>query len=188
MPRVSNAEKLKSRRRILDAASAQFREKGIEATSLSDVMKAAGMTHGGFYRHFTDKDELVAAAFRNAVDDLISEIEALPDRSVRDRARADYIATYLSQDHVDRRAAGCPLAALGSELARVGGGTRTGTAEAVDRVATFLGADGVPAGGYALLSLLVGAVTLARLADDPAQSQAILDAARAAAEKLTPAS
>ena len=61
MPRMSEAEKQKSHRRILDAAARLFRERGIEATSVADVMKAAGMTHGGFYRHFDSKEDLVSA-------------------------------------------------------------------------------------------------------------------------------
>ena len=76
MPRMSEAEKRKSHRRILDAASRLMREKGIGSTSVSDVMKAARLTHGGFYRHFSSKDELVAAAFQHAVDDVVKGIEA----------------------------------------------------------------------------------------------------------------
>ncbi len=64
--RVSNAEKQKSRSRIIEAASRRFREAGIEGTGLSDIMKDAGMTHGGFYKHFEDKDALVQAALAEA--------------------------------------------------------------------------------------------------------------------------
>ncbi|MGB0904935.1 MAG: TetR family transcriptional regulator, partial [Mangrovicoccus sp.] len=67
MARQSKAEKQKSHARILEAAAQVFREKGIEATSLADVMTAAGLTHGGFYRHFASKEALVAAAFHHAV-------------------------------------------------------------------------------------------------------------------------
>ena len=116
MPRMSEAEKRKSHDRILDAASRLFRERGIEATSVSDVMKAAGLTHGGFYRHFGSKEELVGAAFRAAVEEVQSELRA---------ARQRYLALYLSTEHLCDRAHGCPLAALGAEVARLDGDVRS---------------------------------------------------------------
>ena len=75
MPRMSEAEKQRSHSRIVDAAARLFRKRGIEATSVADVMKAAGMTHGGFYRHFASKADLVAAAFQHAVDDVVAKVE-----------------------------------------------------------------------------------------------------------------
>ncbi|MEL6618022.1 MAG: helix-turn-helix domain-containing protein, partial [Pseudomonadota bacterium] len=78
MPKMSADEKRQSHERILKAASRLFRERGIEATSVADVMKAAGLTHGGFYRHFSSKDALVAAAFGHAVDEVLSAVEAAP--------------------------------------------------------------------------------------------------------------
>lgn len=183
MPRVSDAEKQKSHQRILDAAAGLFREKGIETTSVAEVMKAAGMTHGGFYRHFSGKDELVNAAFRNAVNDAVGELEKSTDGPARADARAAYMATYLSQEHVDNRRIGCPIAALGSELARTNGATKGETADAVERVAALLQEGREDQSGYTRLALLVGAVTLARLVDE-ARSQSILDAAASGVSQL----
>ncbi len=179
MPRVSDAEKQKSHQRILSAAAGVFREKGIETTSVAEVMKAAGMTHGGFYRHFADKDELVDAAFRTAVDVSIGALEAADDAQA---ARAAYVDTYLSDEHVENRAIGCPMAALGSELARANGATKQSVSDAVGRVAALLESEGDS--GYAQLSMLIGAVTLARLVEDTAQSDTILKAAAAAINKI----
>lgn len=184
MPRMSEAEKRKSHRKILEAASRMLRAQGTDATSVSDVMQAAGLTHGGFYRHFKSKDELVAAAFRTAVDDVLNDIEAAPDDGARAKARQDYVATYLSKAHVDNRAEGCPLAALASDLGRgENDGRREGLA-AVGRVAELLRTGDDSAQGRALLALMVGTVTLARLADTGAGAEGIVDAGRTAAELL----
>lgn len=182
MPRVSDAEKQMSHKRILDAAAGLFRDKGIETTSVAEVMKAAGMTHGGFYRHFSGKDELVSAAFCSAVDDAVADIEQSVDRAARSAARSAYIDKYLSQEHVENRSIGCPIAALGSELARSEGSVKQDAANAVNRVAALLEADKPDPSGYTRLALLVGAVTLARLIGDDTQSKSILEAT---AETLT---
>ena len=118
MPRMSAAEKQKSHERILDAAARLFRERGIEATSVADVMKAAGLTHGGFYKHFPSKQALVAEAFRRAAEGLLSgaEAEAAPGRPARAEPRARYVARYLSGEHVSDAGHGCPIAALGADL------------------------------------------------------------------------
>ncbi|MEP3275614.1 MAG: TetR/AcrR family transcriptional regulator [Stappiaceae bacterium] len=185
MPRMSEAEKQKSHARILDAAADLFREHGIEATSVSEVMKAAGMTHGGFYRHFTGKDDLVAEAFQKAVDDVVAGMENSSNAETREAARADYIETYLSPAHVTNRKKGCPMAALGPELIRAEGETHRETAEAVNRVASLLQGGDADHTGYARLALLIGSVTLARMVNDKQKSQSILDSAKGAITQLS---
>lgn len=184
MPRVSEAEKQKSRARILDAAAVLFREKGIAETSVAEIMKAAGMTHGGFYRHFQDKDALVAAAFRRAVDTVVAPLEAETTPRGIAAAREAYIGAYLSRDHVDNRGTGCPIAALGSEIARTEGAIHEEASATVKRVAALLQDGSDPSIGYARLSLLVGAVTLSRMVNDPALADTILDASASAAARL----
>lgn len=178
MPRMSDAEKRKSHARILDAASVLFRERGIEATSVSDVMKAAGLTHGGFYRHFDSKEALVAAAFAMAVEEVQSDMVAASPGAERDAAREQYLSRYLSEDHIDDRARGCPLAALGAEIARLDGVVHSRASEAVDGMARLLGGDDAETTGrgIAMMALLLGTITLARLADTPDRAQAILEA------------
>lgn len=180
MPRVSNIEKQRSHQRILEAAAGLIRDKGVETTSVAEVMKAAGLTHGGFYRHFSGKDDLVADAFENAVNVSLAEMERCPG----DAARTAYIDMYLSGEHVENRTIGCPIAALGSELARMDGAVRENSSKAVDRVAALLQEDGTELSGYMRFSLLLGAVTLARLADEPDRSQSILSAAKKAITRL----
>ena len=178
MPRVSEAEKQKSRGRILDAAADLLREKGIETTSLSDIMKAAGMTHGGFYRHFEDKDDLVAQAFHHAVDQVVHAMETAEGGDAKAAAHKEYIDTYLSADHVANRRRGCPMAALASEIGR--SETQASASEAVDRVAGLLRNGSAQSHGYAQLALLVGAISIARLArNEETQATILAEAASA---------
>ena len=175
---MSKTEKQRSRKRILDAAARLMRENGVETTSVSDVMQAAGLTHGGFYRHFPSKDKLTAEAFRHAVDEVMADVESAPSgtdqRDVRDR----YIKTYLSSIHVKNRGNGCPLAAMGAEVGRVEGAARQEGSAAVKRVTAIIQDRNNTAEGQAMLALLLGAVTLARLAETDADAEEILEAGR----------
>lgn len=116
--RRSNEAAAASRARIIEAASRLLRERGIEATSIADVMAAAGMTHGGFYKLFLSKDDLVAAALGAA---FARHADRFGRRRMKDEpeaALADYVAEYLSPEHVAHPGMGCPAAALGSDVAR----------------------------------------------------------------------
>src|SRR4029077_1838024 len=109
--RKSKEEAAETRRRIVAAAAGEFREHGIVAPGLADLMQAAGLTHGGFYKHFESKDQVVAEACAEAARVLREKLEATP-------SKGRVLGSYLSTRHRDDPAAGCPLAALGSELAR----------------------------------------------------------------------
>src|SRR5262249_57233524 len=113
-------------RRIVRAAACEFREKGIVATSLADLMKAAGMTHGGFYKHFESKDQLIAEACAEATQELMQRMETQPTISAA-------VAGYLSTRHRDTPASGCPFSTIGSELARTDEKTREGATAALGR-------------------------------------------------------
>ena len=95
--RKSREEAAQTRRRIVEAASCEFRKCGIVATGLNDVMKAAGLTHGGFYKHFASKDQLVAEATASALDALLEGMAAHPTVSAA-------VAAYLSTRHRDNPA------------------------------------------------------------------------------------
>ena len=111
--RKSREEAAQTRKRIVTAASEEFRKNGIVATGLNDLMSAAGLTHGGFYKHFESKDQLVAEACAEAVETAI--LERLAAAASEGAGAA---AAYLSTGHRDNPATGCPLSAIGSELAR----------------------------------------------------------------------
>src|SRR5262245_60342608 len=102
--RKSREEAAQTRRRIIEAAAREFRKNGIVATGLNDLMKAAGLTHGGFYKHFASKDQLVAEATTAALDALLEGMAAQPTSNAA-------AAAYLSTHHRDNQASGCPLAA-----------------------------------------------------------------------------
>lgn len=108
----SQANKAESRQRILSVASRRFREQGLESLSVADVMREAGMTVGGFYKHFTSRDELVTEALATAC------VEMDDSYLTRQPTLKKTIKAYLSEAHRDDQAEGCPLAALTNDMAR----------------------------------------------------------------------
>lgn len=185
MPRMSEADKRKSHERIIDAAAHLFRSDGIGATSVSDVMQAAGLTQGGFYRHFSSKEALVAAAFERSANELLNKTRGKTER----QKRADFIAKYLSLAHVQNAGQGCPFAANGAEVTRLGEGVRSEAADAIGRISSMLGGAEKPGDddGIATLALLVGTITLARLAQSDADATRIIEVGRDAVRRLDPA-
>jgi TetR/AcrR family transcriptional repressor of nem operon len=176
--RASTEEKQKSRARILRAASQRFRKDGLQGAGLAEIMKDAGLTHGGFYKHFADKDALVRAALDEAFAGLLAPLAAGPDTT-----RADAFRTlYLSPGHRDSPEAGCPVAALGAEVARAGPATRQAMTDGVEAFIAVLrgGPDGPPlprADALRQLAALVGAMVIARAVEGPLSDE-VLDATR----------
>jgi len=172
--RKSREEAAETRKRIVRAAARKFREQGIVATGLADVMKAAGLTHGGFYKHFASKDQLVAEATTVALDTLLEGMAAHPTVNAA-------VAAYLSTRHRDNPASGCPLAALGSELARSDKKAReAGTAGFVRLVDILAGKAGTADARQRALvaaATMIGAVTMSRVVTDPGLSAEMLRAA-----------
>ena len=169
--RQSRQEKARSRERILDAAAAIMRAEGIERTGVADIMRRAEMTHGGFYRHFDSKEALVASALDTAFADFLHPLQTRIDSGDAAGALTAFEARYLSADHVAAPAQGCPLPALGADLARATAPVRAAAARGIARTAALLAAalPGTPERRHARalrrLATLVGAVTLARAAD-----------------------
>ncbi len=182
--RVTQQEMDASHERIVDGAARLFRERGVRATSVADAMQAAGMTHGGFYRHFKTKDELVVESLRLAFDSFSSPLEARQQLEPAAQVVADFKALYLSDDHVAHPGLGCPMPALGGELARESAEIRAAFSAGLRRVLDAL----APAyEGTAMdrqdaaardLAMLVGAVVLAR-ASDASTGAGLLRACRA---------
>lgn len=177
--RVSQDEKAKSYERIVEHASRRLRERGLEGTSVSDVMNDAGMTHGGFYKHFKSKEALVA----RALDDAFSEIIAELGRGDPHQAFAAYKKIYLRHGHIAERAKGCPVPALGSEIARGSAALRAVFGAGVRRLINSISRakDGsTKARNDAALrefSMMVGAIVIAR-ASDPQLAEDVLAACR----------
>ncbi len=171
---------------IVGAASRMLRERGIEGTSVADLMQAAGLTHGGFYRHFDSKEALVAEAAQSIYDNLVQGLAAKAEKTSEAEAVADYVEKYLTRYHVSHPGAGCVMAALGVEAAREGADVQrvfaNGTQRTIDKLAA--GLSGTPAERRAkairTLTSLVGAVVIARAVGDGALSEEVLAANREA--------
>lgn len=169
--RKSREEAAQTRTRIVAAASCEFREKGIVATGLNDLMKAAGLTHGGFYKHFESKDQLVAEACADAVRAVIEKLEAQPTIKAA-------VAAYLSIRHRDNPASGCPLAGIGSELARSDTKTREAATDGFERLVKVLagksGTEDARRRALVAVSTMIGAMMMSRIVNDPKLSKEIL--------------
>jgi TetR/AcrR family transcriptional repressor of nem operon len=174
--RVSREQMAENRRRILDVASRLFREKGFDAVSVAEVMNAAGLTHGGFYGHFSSKDDLVAATVAHAL---------AADTAGGGSLKA-YLEAYLSPRHRDNAANGCPTAGLAADIRHQTPAARLamtqGLRSQVERVGLAL-PQADPAekrrAAIGIWAAMVGAVILSRAVDDPAFSEEILQQTRA---------
>jgi TetR/AcrR family transcriptional repressor of nem operon len=169
--RRSQEDTAKTRARIVAAAAELFRARGIEATSVADVMSAVGLTVGGFYRHFDSKDALVVEAIERA------------SQEVSARAPGG-LETYLSDAHRRHPGRGCPVAALCSEVARGSKTTRAAFTDALERLLASVEA-ALPAGARSdrrrvlfAASAAVGALVLARATHDESLSDELLSAVR----------
>lgn len=178
------------RARIITQAAKALRKDGLDGVSIPAIMKKVGLTHGGFYVHFEDRDALVAAAVEAAAT---STGEAV--LSPAEGGAAAMLGAYLHPEHVKHPEVGCVLAALGSEGRRGGPRVRRAFAWAargfvrlVDRQLHPGVADDAPPSDDALArsAAMIGAVVLARLLDDPALAERVLDATRRAALEGTP--
>ncbi|MER5708460.1 TetR family transcriptional regulator [Streptomyces sp. NPDC042898] len=186
MGRVSQAQAQENRRRVVDTASRLFREQGTQV-SVADLMKAAGLTHGGFYKQFASKEALVDEATAHAFAELARRHTAGLEQydGQRDTAQRALIDAYLSVEHRDDPAGGCPVAALAVDVARGDEdceARRTYT-EGVADFAAFLapaGAAGEGEDGIARLCTLFGALVLSRATAGSPLSEEILTAAHAA--------
>ncbi|MFC4070867.1 TetR/AcrR family transcriptional regulator [Actinoplanes subglobosus] len=173
MGRVSQAQAAENRERIVATAARLFRERGIAGVSVADVTAEAGLTHGGFYRHFASKDALAAEAVASA---FATQATQIPPATADDGRRA-VIDAYLSAAHRDDPGGGCPSAGFGGDVARATGGdaTRQAYADGVEGFARHLGG-GEP--DLTALSTMVGALILSRATAGTPLSDRILTAAR----------
>lgn len=183
--RVSREQFLQNREKILEAAGRLFRERGFEAVGVADVMKAAGLTHGGFYGHFKSKDDLIAQAmgvvgrpFAEQWDRLVEAEGAQALGAIADQ--------YLGDAHCRAVGSGCPIAALGPEIARLSPEAREGVTRSMkDIVAVLQKAEpgAAPEARRAALRAYaswIGALVVARVSSDEAFSQEVRGAVKEA--------
>lgn len=181
--RVTQQEMESSHARIVEGAARLMRERGIRSTSVADAMHEAGMTHGGFYRHFNAKDDLVIEALHAAFDGFVRPLESRRHIESAQAVAAEYRSLYLSKEHVENPGLGCPMPALGSDLARESDAVKAEFAAGFRRVVASLAAaqEGTPgereAAATREIARLVGAVLLARAAPQSIASE-IMEACR----------
>ena len=178
--RVSREEAAKNRERIIEVAARKFRELGFEGIGVADLMKSAGLTHGGFYGHFASKEDLMAQACSRAMDGSLDTLHQLAERG-GGNALSAVASAYLSARHRDRPGEGCILAALGAEAARHGSPVRgaftRGVQSAIDMLARLVQGKSKRAKRQCALAIyasMVGALVLARAVDDPELSEEVL--------------
>jgi TetR/AcrR family transcriptional regulator, transcriptional repressor for nem operon len=183
----SRDDKAKSHERIVEIAAARIRESGTAAPGVAEIMQTAGLTHGGFYKHFGSRDELIAEAadrtFADSERAFLSLTEGAAD------PLGTFVDWYLSREHCENPAAGCGIVALGADAPRTGDRVRAAYTEQVRsyiaHLEEVLGAGGDPEAetrrrAVVTLSALVGAVLVARAVDDPGLADEILGSVRAA--------
>jgi TetR/AcrR family transcriptional repressor of nem operon len=183
--RRSRVETAETRQLILDTASREFRRNGIAETGLSDIMNSAGLTHGGFYRHFESKDTLVCEALKEAFDQLFEGLNTRIEASARNAALEALVDYYLTPDRRDDCELACPLTTLAPELCRANRSARLVASAGVDRfistiqmlIADLPSAE-IQARAVGVLSTLVGGMVLARLVEARSMSDRILRDAR----------
>jgi TetR/AcrR family transcriptional repressor of nem operon len=180
----SQLEKQKTHERIVTLAAKRLREEGLEGIGVADLMKEAGLTVGGFYKHFASRDELVAEAVGSAIGSWRRQQE---ERGIDPESISlnDYVDTYLSEGHRDHCGEGCAYAALTADIARSSDAVRAIATDGLRRNLDAMTArmpqpETAEARRKAIVAscLMTGALGLARVANDEALSHEILETAR----------
>src|SRR5205823_5154982 len=175
--RYEPQHKTRTRDRIVRNAARKLRAEGLSGPGLASVMKASGLTVGGFYKHFRSKDELLAEAiaqgFSESSEKIRSSLQNVPHA---DRWK-EIIRWYLSAEHCDHPEVGCPVAALAPEIARAKFSIRKRIAGLMKEWVEFM--PGLTAGErernfFVIFSAMAGAVSIARILTEPADRQKVL--------------
>lgn len=189
----SQVDKQRTHQRIVEIASRRLREEGLNGVGVADLMKEAGLTVGGFYKHFTSRDQLVAEAIDAAFETYEKRLEA---RGVtpEELPLEEMVANYLSLAHRDNPGDGCAFTALGGDIARSDDHTREVATQRFVRNTNLMAGrmkdqDAASARKKALMAVcaMAGAVSFARLVKDEALSEEILQTVRDELLKMAPA-
>ncbi len=193
--RYSKEHKVETHARIVKKASVRLREKGAHGIGVADLMKEAGLTHGGFYSHFESREALVIEAFTFAMNRSIENWRKVADEKPPAQRLETVISKYLTPLHRDAPGRGCALPSLGADIARESPKTRKAFAAKLDGMIELLAenfAESSPktarTQAMALLSTMVGSLLMARIAGTGEMSDAILSAGRDAALAMGQAS
>ena len=179
--KVTKAQAQANRAHVVETASTLFRERGYDGIGVADLMAAAGFTHGGFYKQFRSKADLVAESAACGM----AQTAALTDGA----DVPEFVKAYLSREHRDARASGCTMAALGGDAARQPDAVRTTFATGIESLLAGLSREGLALDGTAsgearaksldILARAVGAIVMSRACpDDSSLADEILESCR----------
>jgi TetR/AcrR family transcriptional repressor of nem operon len=185
--RYSREHKQETHARIVKKASIRLREKGAHGIGVADLMKEAGLTHGGFYAHFDSREALVIEAFAYAMDRATERWRKIAGETAPDKRLATIVDSYLTPIHRDDPGHGCAVPTLGAEIARESAKTRKAFAAKLEQMIDMM-ADQVPdvprkaarKQAVATLATMVGTLVLSRIAGSGEFSDEILGAGREA--------
>jgi AcrR family transcriptional regulator len=183
MARIANTRKEDTHDHILDVAARALRREGYAGVRVADVMKEAGLTHGGFYAHFPSREALLVEALARAGRDSAAATARAAElrRGKSGSAFRSLIETYLDERHLASRETGCPVAALGSDMPRQSLAVRQASALRVGRLIEMV-RETLPGSSRSTATVvagtMVGSLQLARALGDTAEGHAVLAAAR----------
>ena len=185
--RYSRQHKLETHARIVKKASVRLREKGAHGIGVADLMKDAGLTHGGFYAHFDSRDALVIEAFADAMDRSTERWRKLAEQIPPPQRLSTIVESYLTALHRDDPGHGCAVPTLGAEIARESPKTRKAFAAKLEQMIDMLALQipDVPRKAarrqaMAVIATMMGTLVMARVAGNGDFSDEILDAGREA--------
>jgi len=183
--RYERTHKANTRKKIVEDAARRFRAEGLSGASVATVMQDTGLTHGGFYKHFPSKADLLIESIGEAFDETAAWLVRVAKEAPAGSEWKAIVAAYLSLEHCDRPESGCPLASLTSELARSEKHVRTGITAAMvnykNRLVRFMPGKRMvdrERAVFAIFSTMIGAVALARMMPDTAMRKRVLDTAK----------
>jgi TetR/AcrR family transcriptional repressor of nem operon len=172
-------------RKIVKDASRRVRTEGITGAAVSAVMRDAGLTHGGFYKHFGSKDELLMESLSEAFQEIADRLAHAAEQASPEAAWKAIVETYLTLEYCDRVESGCPLPALAPELARADEAMKPRVFEELkkyrSRMLPFMPGQGITdkeRAFFAIFSTMVGAIEIARMLPEPAMREKVLASAR----------
>jgi len=183
--RYSKEHKLETHARIVKKASVRLREKGAHGVGVADLMKEAGLTHGGFYAHFDSREALVIEAFAYAMDRSTERWRNLAEATPPEKRLATIVNSYLAPAHRDDPGSGCAVPTLGAEIARESPRTRKAFSAKLEQMVDML-AEQIPdvprkaarKQATAAIATMMGTMVLARIAGNADFSDEILGAGR----------
>ena len=183
--RYEASHKAATHRRIVRNASRQLRAKGLNGPAVAALMKASGLTHGGFYKHFDSREELAVEAIEESLQELRDRLVASAESAKTGEGWKAMVRTYLSLELCDHAEEGCPIAALAPDMARTRPALKQRIASAILKLRQGLlpympgrNPDEKAANFLAIMSSMVGAVAIARTMPDPGVRQRILNTVR----------